>query len=88
MLLFRDSNESFKLDGDFLETMTNYELNVSHLNPKDRKKHYEFAKQMNLNIKQKGRKSDRDRTIIKILKSIAIMAARISTIFSSSNRDE
>ena len=30
MLTFRDSNKSFKLDGDLLETMTNYNFNVDH----------------------------------------------------------
>ena len=30
MLTFRDSNKSFKLDGDLLETMKNYDFNVSH----------------------------------------------------------
>ena len=34
MLTFRDSNKSFKLDGDLLETMTNYDFNVSLSNPK------------------------------------------------------
>ena len=35
---------------------------------------------MNFNIKQKGRKSDRDRSLIKLLKSKAIMASGISNI--------
>ena len=35
MLTFRDSNKFFKLDGDLLQTMTNYDCNVSHSNPKD-----------------------------------------------------
>ena len=58
-LTFTDSNKFFKLDGDLLETMTNYDFNVSHSNPKDRKLIYEFGKERNFNIKQKGRKSDR-----------------------------
>ena len=37
MLTFRESNETFKLDGDLLETMTNYAFTVSHSNPKDQK---------------------------------------------------
>ena len=37
MLIFRDSNKSFELDGDLLETMTNYDFNVSHSNAKDKK---------------------------------------------------
>ena len=88
MLLFRDSNKSFKLDGDLLETMTNYDFNVSHSDPKDQKLIYEFGKEMNFNIKQKVRKSDRDRSMIKLLKSPAIMASGVTTIFLSENPDE
>ena len=87
-LAFRDSNKSFKLDGDLLETI-NYDFNVSHSNPKDQKLIYEFGKEMIFNIKQKGRNSDRDKSIIKLLKSPAIMASGISkTIFLSSDPNE
>ena len=61
MLTFRDSNKSFNLDGDLLETMTNYDFNVSHSNPKDQKPIYGFGNETNFNIRQKGRKSDRDK---------------------------
>ena len=60
--------------------MTNYDFNVSHSNPKDQKLSYEFGKEMNFVIKQKGGKSDRDISMIKILKSPAIMASGISNI--------
>ena len=89
MMTFRDSNKSFKLDGDLLETMINYDFNVSHSNPKDQKLIYEFGKEMNFNIEQKGRKSDRDRSLIKLLKSPAVMASGISNIIIlSSDPDE
>ena len=89
MLTFRDSNKSFKLDGDLLETTTIYIINVSHSDPKDQKPIYEFGKEMNFNIRQKGRKSNRDKSVIKLLKSPAIMASGTSkTIFSSSDPDE
>ena len=39
-------------------------------------------------MKQRGRKSNRDKTLIKLLKSPAIVASEVSTIFSSSNLDE
>ena len=88
-LLFRDSNKSFKLDGDLLETMTNYDLIVSHSDAKDQKLIYEFGKQLNFNIKQKGRKIDRDKSMIKLPKSPAILASGVSnTIFLSSDPDE
>ena len=89
MITFRDSNKVFKLDGDLLETITNYDFNVDHSNQKDRKLIYEFVKEMNFNIRQKRSKSDRDKSIVKLLKSPAIMVSGISkTIFSSSDPDE
>ena len=68
MITFRDSNVYFKLDGDLLETITNYDFNVGHCNPKDIKPIYEFGKEMIFKIKQKGRKSDSDKSMIKLLK--------------------
>ena len=44
MLTFRYSNRSFKLDGDLLETMTNYDINVSISNPQDGTLIYDFGK--------------------------------------------
>ena len=88
MLTFRESNKSFKLDGDLLETKTNYDSNVSHSNPRNQKLLYEFGKEMNFNIEQKRRKSNRGKTFIKVLKPPAIMAFGVSTLFLSSNRDE
>ena len=35
MLTFRDINRSFELDADLVETMTNYDFNVSNSNPQD-----------------------------------------------------
>ena len=89
LLIFRDSNKSFKLEGDLLEAITNYDFNVDHSNQQDRKLIYEFAKEMNFNIREKGNKSDRDKSIIRLLKSPAIMASGVSkTIFLSSDPNE
>ena len=50
---------------------------------------YGFAKEMNFFIKRKGNKSDRDKSIIGLLKSPAIMAPGISrTIILSSDPNE
>ena len=88
-ITFRDSNKLFKSDGELLETMTIYDFCVSHSNPKNPKLTYEFGKEMIFNIKQKGRKSDRDKSMIKLLKSPAIMASGISNIIIlSSDPDE
>ena len=43
-LTFKDSEKSFKKDGDLLKTMTNYEFNVTHSIPQDQKLIYEFGK--------------------------------------------
>ena len=88
MLTFGDSNKTFNLDGDLLGTITNYVSNVDHSNHQDRKLIFEFGKEMNFDIKQKGRKSDRDKSVIRLLKSPAIMASGISTIFLSSHPNE
>ena len=57
MITFRNSIKSFKLDGDLLETMTNYDFNVSHSNPKNHKLIYEFGKEMKIKTKtQKTKK--------------------------------
>ena len=81
MLTFRDSNKSFKLDGDVFEKMANYIFNVSHSNPHDQKLIFEFGKEMIFNNKAKGRKNPRDQPLIKLIKSPAIMASGNSTVF-------
>ena len=48
----------------------------------------DFAKEMNFDVRGQGRKSTRERTLIKLLKSPAIMASGISTIFLSSDPNE
>ena len=43
---------------------------------------------MNFNIRQKGRKNNRDKSLIKLLKSPAIMASGVSTIYLPSDPDD
>ena len=54
MLSFRDSNKSFNLDGDLLKVMTKYKFKADHSNPHDKKIIFEFAKEMNFDIKKKS----------------------------------
>ena len=75
MLTFRDSNKTFKLDRDLLETITNSDFNVDHSNPQDQKLIYEFGREVKFDIKRKGRKSVRYKPMIKLYKSTAIMAS-------------
>ena len=89
MLVFRDSNKSFKLEGDLLKLITNYKFNADHSSPQDKKLIYEFAKEMNYDTKSTGRPSIRHNSIIKILGSPAVLASGFSkTIFLSSDPDE
>ena len=89
MITFRDSNKTFRLEGDLLKLITIYKFNVDHSSPQDKKLIYEFAKEMNYDTKSTGRPSIRHNSIIKILDSPAIMASGISkTIFLSSDADE
>ena len=88
MITFRDSNRSFKLEGDLLKLITNHKFNASHSSPQDKKLIYEFAKEMNYDTKSPGRPSIRHDSVIKILESPAIMASGVTTIFLSENADE
>ena len=59
MITFRDSNKTFRLEGDLLKVITNYKFNVDHSNQQDRKIIYEFGKEMNYDTKSTGRPSVR-----------------------------
>ena len=88
-ITFRDSNKSFKLEGDILNVITNHKFNADHSSPQDKKLIYEFAKEMNYDTKSVGRPGVRHNSIIKILESPAIMASGISkTIILSSDPNE
>ena len=89
MLTFRDTNKTFRPEGDLLEVMTNYKFNVDHSNQQNRKIIYEFAKKMKYDVKSTGRPGVRHSSMIRLLESPAIMASGISrTIILSSNPDE
>ena len=89
MVTFRDSNKSFRLEGDLLKTITNHKFNADHSSSQDKKLIYEFAKEMNYDTKSTGRPSTRHTSIIKILESPAIMASGVSkTIILSSDPNE
>ena len=89
MITFRDSNKTFKLEGDLLKVITNHKFNVDHSNQQDRKIIYEFAKEMNYDTKSTGRPSVRHNSMIRLLDQPAIMASGISkTINLSSDPDE
>ena len=88
MIVFRDSNKSFKLEGGLLKLITIYKFNADHSSPQDKKLIYEFAKEMNYDTKSIRRPSIRHNSIVKILESPAIMASGVTTIFLSENPNE
>ena len=89
MIIFRDSEKTFKLEGDLLKVTTNYKFNVDHSNQQDRKIIYEFAKEMNYDTKSTGRPSVRHESMIRLLDKPAIIASGVSkTIILSSDPNE
>ena len=89
LLTFRDSGKVVELKGELLKMITNKNYNVDLASLSDKKLMYDIAKEMNLDIKAQGNKSTRDRTLIKLVKSPAIMASGISkTMFLPSDANE
>ena len=87
LLTLRDTGKEFELKADLLNMITNNNFNVDHASLADKKLLYNFAKEMNFDLRAPGNKSTRDRTLIKLLKTPAIMASGISTIFLPSDPD-
>ena len=91
MLTFRDTGKQFELKGDLLEMITNSKFNVDLASLADKKLMYDFAKEMHFDPKAVGKKSMRDRKLIKLLNSPSLMlsASGLSkTIFLSSDANE
>ena len=89
MLTFQDTGKEFELKEHLLKMITNKNNNVNLASLADKKLMYNFAKEMHFDERRVGNKSTRDRTLIKLLKSPAIMASGVSkTIFLSSDPDE
>ena len=89
LLTFRDTNKQFELKGDLLKMITNKNYNVNHASLSDKKLMYDFAKEMHFDERRVGNKPTRDRTLINLLNSPAIMASVITkTIFLSSDPNE
>ena len=89
MITFRDTDKTFRLEGDLLKVITNHKINVDHSNPQDRKIIYQFPKEMNYDIKSTGRPSTRHNSMIRLLDQPAIMASGFSkTIILSSDPNE
>ena len=75
VLTFRDTSREFELKGDLLERTTNKNYNVDLAKLSDKKLMYDFAKEMNFDLKAQCNKSTRVRTLIKLLKSPGLMVS-------------
>ena len=89
ILTFRDTEKEFHLTGDLLKMITNKNFNVDLASLQDKKQMYDFAKEMNFDLKAVGNKSTRDKTLIKLLKSPGLVSASgvSKTIFFDCGRD-
>ena len=91
LLTIRDTGKEFERKGDLLKMITNKNYYVDLASLSDKKLKYDFAKQLDFDVKALGRKSTRDSTLRKVLKSPGLMvsASGVSkTIFLSSDPDE
>ena len=89
LLTFRDTNKQSELKGDLLKMIPNKNYKVDLASLSDKKILYDFAKEMHFDERRVGNKSTRDRKLIKLLKSPAIMSSGVSkTLFLSSDPNE
>ena len=89
MLTFRDTGKEFELKVDLLKMITNRNYNVDFASLSNKKLMYDFAKEINFDVKGLGRKSTGDRTLINLLKSQAIIASGVpNTMILPSDPDE
>ena len=90
-MTFHDTGREFELKGDLLKMISKNNFNVDLASLSDKKLMFDFAKEMNFDLKAVGKKYTRDKTLIKLLKSPGLMISASSvskTIFLSSNPDE
>ena len=88
LLTIRDTGTQFELKGYLLKMITNESYNVDLASLSDKKSRYDFAKEMYFDIEAWVNESTQDRTLIRFLKSLCIMASGISTIFQPSDSNE
>ena len=91
IITFCDTGKKFELTGDLLEMITNIKYNVNLASLADKKLMYVFAKETNFDLKALGKKSTRDKTLIKLLESPGsiVSASGVSkNIFLASDPNE
>ena len=72
---FLDPGKKFELKEDLLKVITNKNYNVGLASLSDKKLMYNFAEEMNFDVKAQGRKSTPDSTLIKLFKSPGLMVS-------------
>ena len=90
MLKLRDTSKKFELKSDVLKMIANKNYNVDPVSLPDEKLMYDFAKELHFDMNAPGRKSTRDTTLTKLLKSPGLMVSAsgvLNTIFLSSDPD-
>ena len=60
LFTFRDTSKEFELKGNLLKMITNKNYNVDLASLQDERLMYDFAKEMNFDLKAQGNKSTRD----------------------------
>ena len=91
LLSFRDTGKVFELKRDLWKMITNKNYNVDIASLLDKKVMYDFATELNFDVKTQGNKSSRGRTLINFFKSsgLLVSASGISeTNFLPSNPKE
>ena len=92
MLTFHETDKKFEIEGSFLKLITNKIYNVDLAKLLDKKVMFDFAKEMYFDEKTSGNKNARNKSLIRLLQSPAIMvsASGVSSSkrFLSSNPKE
>ena len=87
-LTFRDTDDIFEIQGDLSKITTHKNYNVDLANLTDKKFEYDFAKEMYFDERALGNKSTRDKSLIRLLQSPAIVVFGITAIFFPENPNE
>ena len=88
LLLFRDTDKKLELNGDLLKIITIKNFNVDLADLPDEKIMFELGEEMYFDEKALGNESTRDKSLIRLVKSPAIMAPGVSTIILPGYPDE
>ena len=87
-LTFRDTDDIFQIQGDLSKITTHQNNNVDLANLTDKKLKYDFTKEMYFDERALGNKGTRDKSLIRLLQSPAIVVSGISAKFSPENPNE